>query len=207
MEFSKEENILFAAEKLFAKNGFGGTSTREICKEAGVNISMISYYFGSKEKLYERIFQYRMNTSISFGKEILAQPDLNEWEKFEALIDQFSSRVVKLKNFYTILQREQLNNKTPYIIEFLKTSKMNFLEFYRSLIKSGFENNVFTKQPTVEFLHSIIAGSIFTSNNSVGLFKEFANAQNNVDFETVYFAEFQQELKNLLKYLLGYNEK
>lgn len=50
---SKEENILFAAEKLFAEKGFEGTSTREISKAANVNISMISYYFGSKEKLYE----------------------------------------------------------------------------------------------------------------------------------------------------------
>ncbi len=46
---SKEENILFAAEKLFAEKGFEGTSTREIAKAANVNISMISYYFGSKE--------------------------------------------------------------------------------------------------------------------------------------------------------------
>ena len=77
MEISKEENILFAAEKLFAKNGFGSTSTREICKEANVNISMISYYFGSKEKLYERIFEYRMNESVSFGKDIISKSNLN----------------------------------------------------------------------------------------------------------------------------------
>ena len=58
---SKEENILFAAEKLFAEHGFQGTSTREISKAANVNISMISYYFGSKEKLYEKLVEYRMN--------------------------------------------------------------------------------------------------------------------------------------------------
>ena len=58
---SKEENILFAAEKLFAEKGFEGTSTREIAKDANVNISMISYYFGSKEKLYEKLVEYRMN--------------------------------------------------------------------------------------------------------------------------------------------------
>ncbi len=57
---TKEENILFCAEKLFAEKGFEGTSTREISKEANVNISMISYYFGSKEKLLQRIFEYRM---------------------------------------------------------------------------------------------------------------------------------------------------
>ena len=48
---TKEENIMLHAEKLFAEKGFDGTSTREIAKNAEVNISMISYYFGSKEKL------------------------------------------------------------------------------------------------------------------------------------------------------------
>ena len=72
---SKEENILFSAEKIFAEKGFAGTSIREISKDAKVNVSMISYYFGSKEKLFERIFEYRMNESLSFAKDILGNED------------------------------------------------------------------------------------------------------------------------------------
>jgi len=49
----KQIHILQMAEKLFAENGFDGTSIRDIAKEANVNIAMISYYFGSKEKLLE----------------------------------------------------------------------------------------------------------------------------------------------------------
>jgi AcrR family transcriptional regulator len=46
-----------AAMKLFAKKGFYGTSTREIARESGQNISLISYYFGGKEGLYESLFK------------------------------------------------------------------------------------------------------------------------------------------------------
>lgn len=207
MRISKEENILFAAEKLFAKKGFGGTSTREICKEAKVNISMISYYFGSKDKLYERIFEYRMNESISFGKDILAQPKLNEWEKLVLLIDQFCGKIIRMRDFYTIMQREQLSNKTPYIIDFLKTSQMNFLNIYSALITSGYQNAVFTKLPRVEFIHSTISGTIFSAIHGLQVYKEFAHAENDANFESLYFTELKDHLKNILKYLLGYNEK
>jgi TetR/AcrR family transcriptional regulator, regulator of cefoperazone and chloramphenicol sensitivity len=50
-----EQKIIDVATELFAKNGFEGASIREICKQAGVNISLISYYFGSKEGLYKKI--------------------------------------------------------------------------------------------------------------------------------------------------------
>ncbi len=52
---TKEETILEVSKELFAKHGFDGASTRDICKKADVNISMISYYFGGKEGLYKKI--------------------------------------------------------------------------------------------------------------------------------------------------------
>ena len=48
MEDSRSK-ILNASAQLFVKNGYDGTSVRQIAKEAGVNIAMISYYFKSKE--------------------------------------------------------------------------------------------------------------------------------------------------------------
>ena len=52
MDWSEKQiQILEVAEKLFAENGYDGTSIRHISKKAGINIAMISYYFGSKDKL------------------------------------------------------------------------------------------------------------------------------------------------------------
>ena len=50
-----KEDLLNAAQKLFAENGFFGTSTRDLSKAAGCNVAMISYHFGSKDGLYEAI--------------------------------------------------------------------------------------------------------------------------------------------------------
>ena len=45
------EQILRAAEVLFARQGFGETTMRQITESAAVNIAAVNYHFGSKEKL------------------------------------------------------------------------------------------------------------------------------------------------------------
>ena len=51
------DRILKAAIRLFAKKGYNGTSVRDIVKEAGINISMISYYFNGKKGILEEIIR------------------------------------------------------------------------------------------------------------------------------------------------------
>lgn len=201
---TKEEHILLHAEKLFAEKGFEGSSTREISKKAKVNVSMISYYFGSKEKLFVKIFEVRMNESLAFSKDVLANDNLDEWEKLISVVNRYADRVKNLKTFYRILQREQLNNKNPHIAEFLKNSKKGFLAIYTELFDKGFDKKIFTKKPRIEFIHSTISGTIFTALNTLPVYKDFFNGDEN--YEDQYFEELKLHIKNILKHLLGYEQ-
>jgi AcrR family transcriptional regulator len=204
---SKEENILFAAEKLFAEHGFQGTSTREISKAANVNISMISYYFGSKEKLYEKLVEYRMTESQFFSKDILERTDINEWEKIEKIVDQFSGRVRHHKCFYRIMQREQLHTENPQIVEFLKQTKISFISMYSKILESGLEKGIFTKNPPIYLLHSTVSGTLFYASNAKEMYKEFLNNTEDEEvFEEKYYTELNKHIKYILKDLLGYEE-
>lgn len=204
---SKEENILFAAEKLFAEKGFPGTSTREISKAANVNISMISYYFGSKEKLYEKLVEYRMKEGQFFSKDILERTDINDWEKIEKIIDQFAGRIKHHKCFYRIMQREQLHAENPQIVEFLKQTKMNFISMYSKILESGLQKGIFTKNPPIYLLHSTVSGTLFYASNSKEMYKEFLqNEEDEQVFEETYYKELVQHIKYILKDLLGYEE-
>ena len=46
------ERLLGAAVKVFARHGFGGAGIRVISAEAGVNVALVGYHFGSKEGIY-----------------------------------------------------------------------------------------------------------------------------------------------------------
>ncbi|ROI00302.1 TetR/AcrR family transcriptional regulator [Chryseobacterium daecheongense] len=204
---SKEENILFAAEKLFAEKGFEGTSTREIAKAANVNISMISYYFGSKEKLYEKLVEYRMNEGQFFSKDILERTDINEWEKIEKIVEQFTGRVRNHKCFYRIMQREQLHTENPQIVEFLKQTKMGFISMYSRVLESGLEKGIFTKNPPIYLLHATVSGTLFYASNAKEMYKEFLNnTEEEEAFDEKYYTELKNHIKYLLKDLLGYEE-
>jgi AcrR family transcriptional regulator len=52
--------ILDAAEKLFARQGFEATSLRAIIADAGVNLAAIHYHFQSKEGLVRAVLRRRL---------------------------------------------------------------------------------------------------------------------------------------------------
>ncbi|MEZ4774142.1 MAG: TetR/AcrR family transcriptional regulator [Bacteroidia bacterium] len=52
-----EKRILTAARKIFYEKGLAGARMEEIAQEAGINKAMLHYYFRSKQKLFEKIFQ------------------------------------------------------------------------------------------------------------------------------------------------------
>ena len=55
---STHDRIISVAIKLFSKYGFEATTTRMIVKEAGVNLSAISFYFENKESLHRECLEF-----------------------------------------------------------------------------------------------------------------------------------------------------
>jgi AcrR family transcriptional regulator len=51
-ENATREEIVVAARKLFAENGYDRTTVRAIGAAAGVNAAMVHYFFGSKEQVF-----------------------------------------------------------------------------------------------------------------------------------------------------------
>jgi len=58
---TKEQAILEAAEQEFLDNGFEAAKTTRICKLAGVTHAMLHYYYRTKENLFEKIFEKKIN--------------------------------------------------------------------------------------------------------------------------------------------------
>jgi AcrR family transcriptional regulator len=56
-EMATNENLVLAARRMFARNGYDGTSVRAITAEAGANLGAITYHFGSKRELYDRVVE------------------------------------------------------------------------------------------------------------------------------------------------------
>ena len=85
----KQVQIMETAETLFAEKGFNGTSVRDIAEKANVNLAMISYYFGSKDKLLEALFTYRGEYIKLKLEKMIENKEMGSLEKIYLLIDHF----------------------------------------------------------------------------------------------------------------------
>ena len=73
-----KEKILDVAERLFAENGFAGTSLRNIIGEAEVNLSAVNYHYGSKEELFRAVVARIAKSVVKGQLERLAQCEANK---------------------------------------------------------------------------------------------------------------------------------
>lgn len=87
-----EEKILSAARIIFVKKGYAGARMQEIANEAEINKALLHYYFRSKEKLFERIFN-DVFQSITSGIGRLSNSDQPTLKKLEELISMYVDAV------------------------------------------------------------------------------------------------------------------
>lgn len=72
---SVRERLLQAARDCFLTDDYHAVGTRRIAELAGANVSMIRYYFGSKEGLYEEMIRSTLQPLLDvLDSEMLATP-------------------------------------------------------------------------------------------------------------------------------------
>jgi len=87
-----EEKILRSAKKIFYQKGLKGARMQEIADDAKVNKAMLHYYFRSKDKLFDKVFEQSVQSvSPILTNVFLEKTDLNNKiaHLIEMLIDFF----------------------------------------------------------------------------------------------------------------------
>ena len=156
----KHIKILEEAEILFAKNGYDGTTVRDIAKAANINLAMISYYFGSKEKLIEMLFKQRMGHIKLRIEAVVNNPKISPFNKIEILIDQYIQRVFEKQAFYKIMFSEQIQNKNRLILNSIKSYKNEFIALIDEVLKEGQKARVFKKNIDTMILLTTMTGTV-----------------------------------------------
>jgi AcrR family transcriptional regulator len=154
----KRTSILNAAEKLFASQGFEGTSTRQIATEAGANMSMINYYFGSKEGVFMEIMSNRIQ-GFSLALTSIEAEDLNQLEKLMMVIDQYTRRILDNIAFHKMMHRELSLSQRPEMYDKLKQAMSGNLMIIERIINDGIAQGEF-RSVDVRMVIASIMGTI-----------------------------------------------
>ncbi|SKB75329.1 TetR/AcrR family transcriptional regulator [Dyadobacter psychrophilus] len=203
MEYNaKQIQIIEVAERLFADKGFAGTSVRDIAQEANVNVSMISYYFGSKEKLIEALFAMRMGESRSRMEMLLGNEDLIPIQKINILIDSAIDRLMGNQCFHNIMMREQLSSeRTPTISEHIRGLKLRNVQLMQKLIEEGQAVGAFRKNIDLSLMSTTLYGTINYAIATQDFYKRINGLEDmeEAEFQIHLRRKLSQHLKSLFK--------
>lgn len=202
----KQIQILEVAETLFAEKGFDGTSIRNIAKEAKINIAMVSYYFGSKERLLESLIVYR-TSDLKNQLEHLLLEDLEPLDKINKLIELYINRINSNRGIYRILHFEFPSKKSKQNLSVFSELKKGNLKSLEIIIEEGQNKGIFRKDIIIPLITPTILGTFFHFHMNKPFFENLLNLKTedlyNNYIKTNLTTHIQQTVKALLIYEMG----
>ncbi|MDR0265605.1 MAG: TetR family transcriptional regulator [Sphingobacterium sp.] len=203
MEFNEKQiDILLAAERLFATKGFDGTSVRDIANEANVNVAMINYYFGSKDKLLDTFFEWRV-PDFMINVDELALID-NALDKIDAMVDRSIKSMNSHRKLYHIITIESSLKQRMLISEAFRKLKLHNLEVISSVINEGVKQGVFKDGYDPILIHSMMMGTFMNFQMNHCFLQDQLHIDNDEEYanyiETTLTEFIQKTIKALLTY-------
>ncbi len=98
--------ILDAAEELFAQNGHGATSLRDIAAKVGLQQPALYKHFAGKDDLYRRVYERALKPMTDLMDEVLARPDAD----FTDLTDRMTELMAQHPNIARLLIRAAISS-------------------------------------------------------------------------------------------------
>ena len=106
---SMEQNILEAAEEVFLEKGFAQASTTDIAKRVGCNQALIHYYFRTKEKLFDVVFENKIVVFLEHLLEIDSEI-VDFQQKIKQITESHFDLIMNNPKFPWLLVNELLNH-------------------------------------------------------------------------------------------------
>lgn len=198
----KQIQILDVAEELIAKKGFEGTSVRNISAKANINVAMISYYFGSKEKMMVNLYQYRVQkTRETFAEFTQTIKDGKPEMQLKEIINFLVKQLLTYNYFHGFVTQELRHDERV---------KNTLLEFYQTcvtvldeVIQKGIVSGVFKRAAKSEDIVSTLLGTVVFTIRNKNFYEMYLKGN-----EQDYLLNSEKKLKNHLNLcvfaLLGY---
>lgn len=162
---NRKQDILLAAEKLFASHGYHGVSIRDIAAEAQVPLNLVRHHFGQKHELYHAIFEH-WSDMIQERLALLEDAKSSEGDRLANIVEAFVAPVIRLRaseegESYALLMTrglaQQNEEEEPIIREFFDPMAKAFIDALRSALEHEFGA---ATQPQVAWCYQFGLGAL-----------------------------------------------
>ena len=153
--------LLLAARRVFADRGFEGATVKDLADEAGVNVSLVSYYFGGKEGLYRECLlnfaEERWQTILRILKPAESPDELRT--RLQLLAEEMAEVHVKEPDLCRIIHRD-IQTLTPAVVDIFKNGFFKIFETLVTFLKSAEKKGLTRPLKDHELTASLVMGSL-----------------------------------------------
>lgn len=110
LQTETEEKIIASAEKLFYQKGKAGTSMQDIADDAGINRTLLNYYFRSKDQLFEAVFRKAMGRFVP-NLAAMLNSDISFEEYIPALVETVIDTMIENPQIPIFVLQELSSNR------------------------------------------------------------------------------------------------
>lgn len=149
---NKEEHIKATAKDIFFFKGNLHATTQEIADEAGVNRSLINYYFRSRDHLFEIVYNEAVETMRNQLDNVIYSK-VPFKEKLEAFIEVYINEMLKYpyKEYFLITE---ICSKNSLLKQKRKSSAL--IAFVEE-VKAEMENGTLKKSDPIHFILNLFS--------------------------------------------------
>lgn len=146
LEPGKRQNILKAALKEFAENGYEKASTNQIVKEAGIGKGMLFYYFKNKKEMFDYLVEYSMTIVVEqyFNLVDTGEPDFFErLKKISEIKLKAQTENAQVFNFIgTVMLATDVELPARLKKKYAEMQEAGYAMLYGGIDKSKFRDDV-----------------------------------------------------------------
>ncbi|QWU13837.1 transcriptional regulator, TetR family [Paenibacillus sophorae] len=186
--------ILQAAKKLFARQGFNATTVRQICEEAGANVSLVSYYFGGKDKVFDALFTEYFSHDILEGDRLSRMDAVSG---LKLLIREITAYRLREPEMISLLQQEIIMQSPR--MDKIQELTLPIWTLLRDWLKLGRDQGVFRFRSLDHTFISVL-GSILFHNKTFYFNQILDNSEENPDL-------LMEDLTQFIFQAIGYEEQ
>jgi AcrR family transcriptional regulator len=133
---NRRQELIDEAARLFARDGFAGTSTRDIAAAVGMLPGSLYYHFKSKEELALAAHEYRVSAVRARVEAAMAAAGAEPWDRLEAACIAHVECLLDGSGYPAIVTPQFAASLPPAVRKRFMEQRREYEEIFRALIEA-----------------------------------------------------------------------
>ena len=183
--YDTKDRILQTARTLFVKNGYSGTSIRDIASASETNVAHIKYYFDSKYNLFEVIFEEAFDVLVTRIFSTM-NSGLPFFELIDSWIDSYYEVLSEYPQIPIFVLNEITRSPDNLVEKMKKRNPYAILMQLDKIVSEEVDRGTIKETPTIDFAINVLSMCIFPfamggivtkfTSNSTEEYRRFLNS-------------------------------